>query len=285
MPSQNSVTKFDPRILTLELEFDGNSVVYEGPMDISITGSKTVTAMQNSATVTISNLTKENRDYILSNCNQNLASNFRVRRARIMAGRESFGVWKVFQGDIVAASVSQPPDIKLTLKCLTNAVDRSQWWAFSNTSGKTVRQLVEETAAVMNLSYRIDQAVDAAKVIPHFTFNGPAAAMIIRLSELANLRVYCDDDTIVVTNWDSGLSNTIVEVNKDSGMIGIPEFTEYGIRVRTFADRNIVLGGAIRLMSEMIPVMNGDYVITRIDYSLTTRAQDFYYDVYANRSG
>lgn len=269
----------------MEVEFDDNSLVYQGPMDIKVTGSKTVASMQNTATITLTNLTKAHRDYILANCNQNLAANYKVRRVRVMAGRESFGDWKVFIGDIVSANVSQPPDIQLTLRCVTNAVDRTQWWAFSNTGPITLEKLVQETAAVMGLSYRIDPTVDKAKVIPHFTFNGPAAAMIVRLSELANLRVFADDDTIVVTNWDAGLSNTIVEVNKNSGMIGIPEFTEYGIRVRTFADRNIVLGGGVRLVSEMVPVMNGDYVITRLDYDLSTRDTAFYYDVWANRSG
>lgn len=280
-----TVTRFDPRILTVELEFEDGSLIYGSPMAITVGGTKSVTSMQNSATITISNLTKEHRDYILSNCNQRLAANFKVRRVRVMAGRESFGSWQVYMGDIVSANVSQPPDVKLTLRCLTNAVDRTQWWAFANTSGVTLDTLVQETAAIMGLSYRIDSRVDKSKVIPHFTFNGPAAAMIIRLSELANVRVYCDDDTIVVTNWDTGLANTIVDVNKDSGMIGIPEFTEYGVKVRTFVDRNIVLGGAIRLRSEMVPVMDGEYVITRIDYEMTTRDQAFYYDVWASPSG
>lgn len=280
-----TVTRFDPRILSVELQFDDHSLVYNSPMDITVTGCKTVTSMQNTATITIGNLTKEHRDYILSNSNQNLAANYKVRRVRVKAGRESFGSWQVFMGDIVSANVSQPPDIKLTLKCLTNAVDRTQWWAFANTSGRTLGELVREVASFMNLSFRIDPSVNEGKVIPRFTFNGPAAAMIIRLSEMADVRVYVDDDTIVVTNWDAGLSNTIVEVNKDSGMIGIPEFTEYGIRVRTFADRNIVLGGGIRLTSEMVPVMNADYVATRIDYELSTRDTAFYYDVWANRSG
>lgn len=284
-PYMPTVTRFDPRILTVELEFEDGSLIYTSPTAITVGGTKSVTSMQNSATITISNLTKEHRDYILSNCNQQLAANFKVRRVRVMAGRESFGSWQVYMGDIVSANVSQPPDVKLTLRCLTNAVDRTQWWAFSNTSGVTLDTLVQETAAIMGLSYRIDERVDKGKVIPHFTFNGPAAAMIIRLSELANVRVYCDDDTIVVTNWDAGLSNIIVDVNKDSGMIGIPEFTEYGVKVRTFVDRNIVLGGAIRLRSEMVPVMDGDYVVTRIDYEMTTRDQAFYYDVWAHPSG
>lgn len=282
---QGSVRKFDPRILRVEIEFEGGSKVYEGPMRIQVAGSKTVTATQNQATIAISNLTKEARDYIMTNCNQALLMNYKVRRVRITAGRESFGTWKVFEGDIVSASLSQPPDVTITLRVATNAVDKSKWWSFVNTGAITLEKIVTEAAASLGLSYRIDEKVDKAKVIPRFTFNGPMTAIIIRIQELANVRAYVDDDTLVVTNWDSGLSNTIVEVNQYSGMVGIPEMTEYGVKVKMLADRNIVLGGAMRLVSEMVPALNADYVITRLDYDLSTRDQAFYYDAWGSRSG
>lgn len=277
--------KFDPRILTVEIEFEDGSRVYSSPMNITISGSKTIASAQNTCTIAISNMKKEERDYIMSNCNQSLAASYKIRRVRVMAGRESKGSWKVFLGDIVGASVSQAPDVTITLRAQTNARDKTQWWAFSNTGPVTLERLVQDTASILGLSYKIDSKVDKGKIIPRYTFNGVVTAMIVRISELANVRCYVDDDTLVVTDWAAGLSNTIVEVNKDSGMIGIPEFTEYGIRVKTLADRNIVLGGAIRLNSFMVPVMNADYVITRLDYDLTSREQAFYYDVWANRSG
>lgn len=277
--------KFDPRILTVEIEFEDGSRVYSSPMNIQISGSKTIASAQNTCTICISNMKKEERDYVMSNCNQSLASSYKVRRVRVMAGRESKGSWKVFNGDIVGASVSQAPDVTITLRAQTNARDKTQWWAFSKTGPVTLETLVQDTASILGLSYKIDPKVDKGKIIPSYTFNGVVTAMIVRISELANVRCYVDDDTLVVTDWAAGLSNTIVEINKDSGMIGIPEFTEYGIRVKTLADRNIVLGGAIRLSSIMVPVMNADYVITRLDYDLTSREQAFYYDVWANRSG
>lgn len=280
----STIARFDPRVLTVEIEFESGSRVFAGPMSIRVGGSKTISSTQNQATITISNVSKDTRDYIMSNCNQALAMNYKVRRVRVRAGRESYGQWNVFVGDIVSANVTQPPDITITLRCVTNAVDRSKWWSFANTGPITLEKIVQEAAASLGLAYRIDSAVDKSKVIPRFTFNGPMVAIIIRIQELANVRAYVDDDTIVITDWAKGLSNTIVEVNAYSGMVGIPEMTEYGVKVKTLADRNILLGGAMRLKSEIVPVLDGDYVITRIDYDLTTREQEFYFDVWASRS-
>lgn len=276
---------FDPRILTVELQFDDGSLIYGDPMFLKVQGSKTIASLQNTATITIGNLRKDHRDYIMTNCNQVLQSQYKIRRVRVMAGRESVGSWKVFEGDIISASLSQPPDIMLTLRCATMARDKSQFWTYVNTGPISLQQIANDFAQFVGFSLLIDPAVDASKTIPKFTFNGQPVAMMTRISELFNVKCYTDDNQIVIKPWKEALTNQLVEVSTTSGMVGIPEFTEYGIKVKTLVDRNVVLGGAMRLTSKMVPVMNADYVITRIDYDLATREQQFYYDLWANRSG
>ena len=288
-------TAFDPRILTAEIVLQDNSKIYAGPLYIKATGSKTIISQQNTCTVTIGNMQKSERDYIMSNCNQNLQAQYKIRRIKIMAGRESVQSWQVFEGDIINASLTQPPDIMLNLRCATNARDRTQWATWSNLTNVTLGNLAQQVATLMGLTLQLDASVNANYVIPRFTFNGPAAALIIRLSELGGpaatdgtnggVRVWVDDTVLHVANWKTGLSNTKVNVSAATGMVGIPEYTEYGIKVKTLADRNIVLGGGMTLNSVMVPAMNADYVITRLDYDLSTRSQEFYYDVWANRSG
>lgn len=277
--------KFDSRILNIEIQFDDGSRIFQSPLNIKVSGSKTITTIQNTCNIQISNLNNSDRDYLMSNCNQNLASSFKVRKVLVTAGRQSSDAWQVFQGDIVSASVTQPPDVTTVMRALTNAQDRTQWRAISNTSPKPLGEIAKDIASILNLSTRFSSDVDLNKIIPRFTFNGEGYGLVVRLSEMADIRAFVDDGTLVLTNWNSGLKDTIVEVNKATGMIGIPEFTEYGVRVKTLADRRIVLGGGIRLTSEQVPVMNADYVVTRLDYDLSTRDQSFYYDVWANRSG
>jgi hypothetical protein len=289
------MTTFDQRILTVEIVFEENSLVYAGPLYIKATGSKTIISQQNTCTIQLGNLNKSERDYLLSNCNQNLQAQYKVRRVRVMAGRQSVQSWQVFEGDIVQASISQPPDTMLTIRCTTNARDRTQWLTWSNLSNVKLGDIAQQIATLMGLTLQIDPEVNQNYIIPRFTFNGPAAALIIRLSELGGpaatdglnggVRVWVDDTVLHVANWKKGLTGNKVQISAQTGMVGIPEFTEYGIKVRTLADRNIVLGGAMQLTSQVVPVMNADYVISRLDYDLSTRSQEFYYDVWAYRSG
>lgn len=276
---------FDPRILNVELEFDDGSLIYGDPLYIKVQGSKTIASLQNTATITIGNLTKEHRDYIMSNCNQVLQSQYKIRKVRVTAGRQSVGSWQVYEGDIISASLSQPPDIMLTLRCATMARDKTNFWTYSNTGPITLGQIAQDFANVMGLNLNIDPAVSASQTVPRFTFNGQPVGMLTRISEMFNVKAYTDDNSIIIKPWTEALTNQIVLVSSDSGMVGIPEFTEYGIKVKTLVDKSVKLGGALRLTSTMVPVMNADYVITRIDYSLATRETEFYYDLWANRSG
>lgn len=280
-----SAQEFDPRILTVDLQFDDQTLTYSGPLALKVQGSKTITTLQNTATVSLGNLTKAHRDYIMSNCNQVLQANYKVRKVTVSAGRKSSGSWQVFQGDIISANLTQPPDIYITLKCATSARDRTQWWTYSNQSNATLEQIAGDFCQIVNLNLNIDPAVDKTKTVPRFTFNGQPTGMIVRIQEMFNVRAYVDDNVFVIKPINASLTNELAIVNSSSGMIGIPEFTEYGIRVRTLADKSIRLGGGMRLTSTMVPVMNADYVITRLDYDLTTRENPFYYDVWANRSG
>lgn len=272
------------RQIEVEIQFDDGSRIYKSPMDIKITGSKNITALQNICTVEISNLKKEERDYILANCNQNLAAQYKVRRIKVSAGRDGSGSWQVFIGDIINAALTQPPDITLVLRCATNARDRTNWEAMSNTGQLPLSKLITDVCGLLLLTPQVDDSVDQTKMISRFQFLGPLPALVIALQEAAHVRAFVDDDKLVVTSWNVPLANSKVDVNKNTGMIGIPEFTEYGIRVKVLADKRIVLGGAITLNSVMVPVMNADYVITRLDYNLTSRSTPFYYDVWASRS-
>lgn len=280
-----SINQFDPRILNVQLEFEDGTYIYGDPMYIKVQGFKAISVLQNIATITIGNLRKDHRDYILSNCNQVLQAQYKIRKVTVFAGRQSTGAFQVYQGDVVSANISQPPDVMLVIRAATSARDRTNFLSFSNTANLSLGQAINELAQVLNLNASIDPAVDATQTVPRFTFFGQPLGAIARIQELYKVKVFTDDNILVVKPWNESLSNTIVNLNKSTGMIGIPEFTEYGIRVKTFVDKNIRLGAGLRLVSEMVPAMNADYVITRLDYDMSTRETSFYYDVWANRSG
>jgi hypothetical protein len=59
-------------------------------------------------------------------------------------------------------------------------------------------------------------------------------------------------------------------------MIGIPEVTEQGVKVKFLFDSVTKLGGAVRITSVLNPSANGYYVIFKLEFDLTSRDNNFY---------
>ena len=108
---------FDPRILRIGIEVDGQLRVYDD-LWMSATISKFANPLQNEAEVKIANLTRDARDFLLTETSP-FNQLKKPRKLFIEAGRESIGAFALFQGDITEGTPSQPPDIILTLKAKT----------------------------------------------------------------------------------------------------------------------------------------------------------------------
>ena len=67
-------------------------------------------------------------------------------------------------------------------------------------------------------------------------------------------------------------------------MIGIPEATERGVKVKILYDLETDLGGQIDLTSELNPALDGSYTIYKIDFDLASRDTPWYFDIEASRN-
>lgn len=107
---------YDPRIVRVGVRV-GNYINWYTDLAITAEGSKTTNETQAECTVTLTNLTKDVRDYLLKE-----TSPFNKKKDKklliVEAGRRSTGAKRIFEGDITETSISQPPDIELTLKAL-----------------------------------------------------------------------------------------------------------------------------------------------------------------------
>src|SRR5690606_35732356 len=106
------------------------------------------------------------------------------------------------------------------------------------------------------------QATD--KSIANYTYAGSALKQIDVLNTVGGVNVFIDDNVLVVKDAWVPLTGTLRILNKDTGMIGIPEFTEQGIRVKFLLDNRTTLGGALQIESVENPATNGLYVIYKL---------------------
>ena len=272
-------TELDPRLLRISVEINGQLKSYED-LDMSASGTKYANANQNECEVKISNLDKTTRDYLLTETSP-FNKNKTRKLLRVEAGRVSTGYSLVFQGDITNAIGAQPPDITLALKAAAGDFAKGDIVARSQPGVVPMRNIAARIAQDLGLSLNFQAS---AKQISNFSHTGSAAKQVELLGQLGRVNAYVDDAALVVKDWNKPLADRVREVNLDTGMIGIPEFTETGIKVKLLFDNQTVLGGALRVTSRLNPAANGLYTVAKLGFELASRDTPFYYIAEATRS-
>jgi len=266
---------FDDRKIKITIQLsDTEALVFNEEFDIKISGQKDITSLQNKCQIQITNMSKEHRQYLLSNCNMVFKDAYKKSAHRIIVeiGRESYGLSQIYQGEIVSVIQSQPPDIVITLNAQTGYRDKGALIAYGSASNTSLSTLSQQIADALNLSLEF-KATD--KQISNFNHNGVLAGLPVMLSKVAGCYAFVDDSIMVVLDKGQSRTGKMVEANSQSGMVGLPSFTELGIKIKMLADPNIVLGGEMQVKTESV---QGSYIICLIAYEITSRDVPFYFD-------
>ena len=271
--------ELDPRLLRISVEINGQLKSYED-LDMTASGTKFANANQNECEVKIANLDKTTRDYLLTETSP-FNKNKTRKILRVEAGRVSTGYSLVFQGDITNAVGAQPPDITLTLKAATGDFAKGQIVSRSQAGVVPLRNVAARVAQDLGLSLAFQAT---PKQVSNYSFTGSAAKQVGQIGQLARVNAYVDDGALVVKDWNTPIADRVSEVNLDTGMIGIPEFTETGIKVKLLFDNQTVLGGALRVTSRLNPAANGLYTVAKLGFELASRDTPFYYIAEAVRA-
>lgn len=273
-------SELDPRIVTVGLEIGGRLKTYTG-LHVVASGTVFANALMGDGEVRISNLSKEDRDYILTESRPYFFPRAR-KRVFVWAGRQSYGVRLLFQGDIVSATVSQPPDIVLTLRARSMQYYKGDLVSVSAPSVIPLSRLSAQVAQGMGLSLDF-RATD--KQISNYQFSGANIKQVGSLADAGRVDAYVDGETLVVKNRNTALPGVTTTLSQDSGMIGIPELTVQGIKVKYLLDRVSRLGSGLRVESKLNPAANGEYVIYKLTFEVASRDTPFYYIAEARRPG
>jgi hypothetical protein len=274
------VSEFDERILRVGIEIDGQLAVYE-ELAISVTCSKFGNPLQNECEVKISNLTREHLEYLLRETSP-FNANRTAKRIVVEAGRQSTGTFRVFQGDITECAPTPPPDIALKMKAKTGQFSKGRVISTAHAAQSKLSTIAARVAQSLGLVL-VFEADD--KNISNYSFSGGALNEVRKLSDAGNVNAYVDDDRLIVKNYNVALQQTTHVLSKHSGMIGQPEITEQGVKVKYFLDPKSQLGGALTIESESNPAASGEYVIYKLSYELTNRDTAFYCIAECKRKG
>lgn len=268
----------DPRLVRLGIEVNGVIRYYE-ELNIEASGTKYANATENECEVKISNLSKEVRDYILSETSPFVKSKT-PKRLILEAGRVSTGLAVVFVGDIISAVPSQPPDLELSIKAKTGSTAKGDIVSKSQGEKANLKTIAKDIAKDLSLAL-LFQAKD--KKIGNYSFTGGKLKQVEELGRAGGVNAFVDDDKLVVKDSNATLPGAAQVLNLETGMVGLPEITEHGIKVKYLYNNASVIGGALIVESKINPALNGTYSIFKLSFDIANRQNPFYLTAEAKR--
>jgi hypothetical protein len=270
----------DNRLLKIELEV-GNTIRTYTDLDISASGTKVTNERPNEFTISITNISKEIREKILSESNV-LDRNVKNKKISVYAGRKSTGYTLIFKGDIRQAKATQPPDIKIEFQTFTS--DALKYESTLRSGGEFIKLSALSQKIATSLQKRlVFEATD--KQVGSYSYTGSKLKEVEKLAEAGNVNAYIDDDTLVVKNSNVPLKGFEFNIDKNNGMIGKPEINERGVTVKILFDPRVIVGSKINITSEFEPNANGSWTVFKITYDLQNRNQSFYMVLEATQIG
>lgn len=262
----------DLRVIRVGIEVSGQINWYTG-LRIKANGTKMANPTENECTVTISGLSTDVRDYILTETSP-FNSNRTPKRIIVEAGRVSTGTFRLFVGDIESAEPGPPPDVDLIIKAKTGSAQKGVIAAIDGQGLSRLQTIAQQVASRMDLSLNF-QATD--KNIGNFSFTGPQSQLVNKLQEAGGVRAFIDDAELIVKDAGKALSGKVRILNSNSGLVGLPKITEKGVQVTYLIDGESALGGLLRLDSKFNPAASGDYTIDQLKFDIATHEDPFYY--------
>ena len=285
------MTAVDQRLVTLSLSINGQLKTYSSPMYISSTGKASTNPVESQVEIKIANLSKSDQDYLAAACSPYNKDNSQ-KIAIFSAGRISTGANIIFQGNISTSkpkkggvsangktpnintlTAQPPPDIILAFKCQEHQYVKGNIVASQQPATALMSQIANQIAADCGLTCNF-QATD--KNISNYAFTGPALKQVSKLNAMG-VSAWADGSTLYVTDPNAPLANVSRVLDLDSGLIGIPEVTEQGVKLTYLLDNTSKRGGALQLISKVYPTLNGTYRIFDLGWNISSREVPFYW--------
>ena len=272
-------SSLDPRLVRVTININNKTTIFNQPLFITANGTLYANSLQDECDVTILNLDRHTQDYILSETSP-YNPNKTAKIITVEAGRESYGYTTIYTGNIAYALLSQPPDTGIILKCLTGNFLKGNIITRNQPGQTTLKQITSQIAADLNAVLNF-QATD--KNITNYQYSGSALKQIDFVAGLGGVNIFLNNGTLIIKNAWVPLTGVTRILNASTGLLGIPVFTEQGVKCTFFIDNKTTIGAGIDLQSNIYPAVNGLYVIYKLGFQISTRETPFYYIAEAAR--
>lgn len=257
-------------------------------LKIDATGQKGIGSKQNTATISIWNLTKSHR--------KQLGEEF--DKIELKVGYRDGPLFTIFKGDIRDVTTTlEGADIKSEMEC-GDGDEGINKGAVSKTfpAGTKPKAIVDYLAGEMpgTTKGEMKGIADLPAYKRPVSLYGWAFREMDKLGREHGFYWSVQNGQVEAVKNDQVLSGTVV-LSKDNGLIEIPEITDKGVKVKCLIRPDIAPGRSIDVRSDFLAEESGKeksksdeggglYRVAELSFDLTNRGQNFYYEVEANRA-
>lgn len=275
--------RINPRIVTVGVEAEGDFQLFEG-LDIRAQGQKFAGPESNTCVVQISNLTRTQKNWLLTVASPLTTSQQPDRKpvlVTLSVGRENdFQPFLLFQGYCWASRVTMPPDIGVVLTSTTNNLQASSMQPQNLGALTSLQTIAAQIASQYGLTLNFTAS---PKQIANFHYTGGLQTALNKLAKCGGIRVQCNHSILSVYDIGSTVGGAQpFLLNTSTGMVSIPEVTESGIKTMCLIRPEPQIGGPITIQSVVNPAANGAYYISCMNYHVTNRDDPFWYELFCS---
>jgi hypothetical protein len=190
---------------------------------------------------------------------------------QIFAGNQNSQLSSVFVGDVNEAwgDYEDLPNVSFLLHAQTGMVDMiAPVSPLSFPDVFDVADALGTLAGKMGMSFENNNVTGV--VLPCSYFPGTALQQARAIANAAGINFAIDNGVMVIFPAGGARAGTTVAIGPDTGMIGYPRFTNFGMVLRTVYNPALRFGGLIKVTSD-IKAANGTFVIGALTHTLESR--------------
>jgi hypothetical protein len=272
------------RDISVTFEGDGGTLTIapdgRGQMlRVQFSVEKGISGTPNTATLKIYNLKAENRLKIKKEFDK-----VRLEAGHIEAGNRGI-IFEGFVRDV--RHKREDTDITTTVECADgDKAYRQAVIAKTFPAGTKPPEMVDALLAEMpEVARGVIQGLDKLPAYPRaVTMVGAVRNELDKIGKTHRLYWSIQDGALEVIPGD-GFVDDVVVISKESGMIGIPDITDNGIKVTTLLNPQLRIGRVIEVRSETLEMNDeqGRFRISGLGFSGDTHADDYFAEITGER--
>jgi hypothetical protein len=219
-------------------------------------------------------------------------------RVTLEAGYEGSQYGLIFDGNVVQYIRDKPDGATYSLTLV--AADSDAWmnYSVSNFSivrGQNARSIAENLANKASIPIQlgnISDSLSTSQLTRGKVVFGLTRDYLKQIAKSENATAFVDDGKVHLFKADDMPDGEIIDLSPESGLIGVPAQTEYGITIRSLLNPRIKLTSLVHVTNNLIKNQeynqgqipysldnDGIYRVIKVTYMGDTRGQDWYTEV------